>query len=63
MLFRSWLATTVPPDLAILPAEAGLPDLPSFAITLHASRAARGPAFDELSSRLRDAMARPQMAA
>lgn len=31
----AWLASTVPADLDILPAEAGLPDLPNFAISLH----------------------------
>lgn len=59
----AWLAATVPTDLAILPPEMGLPELPSFSITLHVSRAAQGPAFHELTSRLREAMARPQLAA
>ena len=59
----AWLATTVPPALAILSPEAGLPELPSFAVTLHVARAARGTAFHELAASLRDAMARPQMAA
>ncbi|WP_167858502.1 hypothetical protein [Methylobacterium nonmethylotrophicum] len=38
-------------------------DLPSFATALHAAPAARGPAFRELAQHLREAMARPQVAA
>jgi DNA-binding transcriptional LysR family regulator len=59
----AWLAATVPPDLAILPPEAGLPELPSFAITLHVAKAARGAAIHELTRHLRAATARPQQAA
>lgn len=59
----AWLATTVPADLAILPPEAGLPRLPSFAITLHVAPAARGAAIHELAHHLREAMARPRRAA
>jgi DNA-binding transcriptional LysR family regulator len=51
----AWLAFTVPPDLEILSAGSGLPDLPSFAVTLH--RSARPPSLAavELARRLRDA--------
>ncbi|SEQ64861.1 DNA-binding transcriptional regulator, LysR family [Faunimonas pinastri] len=59
----AWLATTVPADLAILPPEAGLPELPSFAITLHVAHAARGAAIEELTRHLRETMARPSVAA
>ena len=60
---RTVLATTVPADLAILPPEAGLPELPAFAITLHVAQAARGKAIDELTYHLRRTMVRPQIAA
>lgn len=59
----AWLATTVPADLAILPPEVGLPELPSFAVTLHLAPAVRGAAIQELARHLREAMARPQLAA
>jgi DNA-binding transcriptional LysR family regulator len=59
----AWLATTVPPDVDIVPSDADLPPLPSFAITLHAAEGARGATFDELSRQLRDAMARPRLVA
>lgn len=54
----AWLAFTVPSDLEILPADSGLPDLPSFAVTLH--RPVRPPtlAADELARHIRDAFAR-----
>jgi DNA-binding transcriptional LysR family regulator len=63
LAISAWLATTVPSDLAVLSSDVGLPELPSFAVTLHVSQAARGPAFHELTCRLREAMARPQIAA
>lgn len=59
----AWLAATVPADLEIVAPEAGLPALPSFAITLHVAASARGAAFDELVRSLRQATARPQLAA
>ncbi|GJD50543.1 HTH-type transcriptional regulator ArgP [Methylobacterium crusticola] len=59
----AWLATTVPGDLAILPPEVGLPELPSFAVTLHVAPAARGKAFHELSRHLREAIARLHLSA
>ena len=31
----TWLASTVPEDLVVLPADAGLPTLPRFAVNLH----------------------------
>lgn len=34
----AWLPSTVPPDLERLPFDSGLPELPSFAITLHVAR-------------------------
>lgn len=34
----TWLASTVPNDLDVLPSDAGLPDLPRFAINLHRSK-------------------------
>jgi DNA-binding transcriptional LysR family regulator len=52
------LASMVPSDLHILPAEAGLPELPSFAINLHLPRLGAGAAA-ELARHLRHATARP----
>lgn len=49
----AWLATTVPPDLAILPPAPGLPDLPVFAITLHGETAA-SPVVAELARHVRE---------
>lgn len=59
----AWLTTTVPGDLAILPSDTGLPDLPSFAISLHVAHTARGNAIQELTRHLRVSLARPEMAA
>lgn len=59
----AWLATTVPAELDIVAPEAGLPPLPNFAITLHRADGARGAPFDELARHLREAMARPRLAA
>ncbi|ALN75062.1 LysR family transcriptional regulator [Aureimonas sp. AU20] len=63
MAVSAWLATTVPADLDIVAPDAGLPPLPSYAITLHRADSARGAAFDELVRTLREAMARPRLAA
>lgn len=52
----AWLAATVPADLDVLPPEAGLPDLPAFAITLHGGPAA--PAAAELARHIRGGLAR-----
>ncbi|MBW8728606.1 MAG: LysR family transcriptional regulator [Inquilinus limosus] len=59
----AWLACTVPPDLEIIGPDAGLPALPSFAITLHLPRHGPGPAARELAGHLRDAMRRQRRAA
>jgi DNA-binding transcriptional LysR family regulator len=59
----AWPASTVPADLDIITADAGLPSLSSFAVTLHRAEGARGATFDELAQRLRDAMARPRLVA
>jgi DNA-binding transcriptional LysR family regulator len=59
----AWLAATVPADLDILAQDVGLPPLPSFAITLHMADGARGPVLDQLARHLREAMARPRLAA
>lgn len=57
----AWLAGTVPPDLEILH-EAGLPDLPPFAITLHQTEQAGDTAVRELTRHLRDSIARMRKA-
>ena len=51
----AWLASTVPPDLDILPAGSGLPDLPNFAVSLHGPRHRIG-AANELACYLRDGL-------
>ncbi|AMJ61129.1 LysR family transcriptional regulator [Bosea sp. PAMC 26642] len=58
----AWLASTVPADLRVLAEGAGLPALPSYAITLHrGGRASSGPA-QELARQIRDGLNRPQPA-
>lgn len=52
----AWLASTVPAGLDILHREAGLPDLPGFAIGLYRSKAAVNPVADELARHLRDGL-------
>ena len=58
----AWLAFTVPGDLQVLPAEAGLPGLPPFAVNLHLPRDAR-PAAAELARHIRGAFVRRGQAA
>lgn len=53
-----WLASTVPPDLEILPAGGGLPPLPNFSINLHVPRGQHTPAATELVRYLRNGFAR-----
>jgi DNA-binding transcriptional LysR family regulator len=50
----AWLASTAPPDLDILPAAFGLPDLPNFAISLCLPRHPPGTATVELARYVRD---------
>ncbi len=52
-----WLAFASPPGLDILPADAGLPALPSFAISLHRFRHDTRPATVELARHLRHVFA------
>ncbi len=58
-----WLASTVPADLDILPADCGLPALPNFAINLHLPRGQHTPAAAELARHLRNGFARVRAAA
>ncbi|WP_321818950.1 MULTISPECIES: LysR substrate-binding domain-containing protein [unclassified Burkholderia] len=58
-----WLASTVPADLDILPADSGLPALPNFAINLHLPRGQHAPAAAELARHLRNGFARVRAAA
>ena len=54
----AWLASLVPPELDILPADCGLPALPNFAINLHLPRhEARAPVL-EFARRLRHDLVR-----
>lgn len=59
----TWLASTVPADLDILPSESGLPPLPNFAINLHLPRHGVGPAAQEFARHIRDGLARRPVAA
>ena len=58
----AWLASTVPPDLDILPASSGLPELPNFAVSLHVPRHQTG-AATELACYIRDGLVRRRHAA
>lgn len=59
----AWLASTVPADLDILPAEAGLPELPNFAINLHLPRHGAGTAALEFARFIREGLVRYRQAA
>lgn len=59
----TWLASTVPADLDILPAGAGLPELPSFAISLHFPPRAASQAAARLADHIREGLARNRQAA
>ncbi len=48
----AWLASTIPPDLGVLPVDSGLPELPSFAINLYVPRDA-GAAAAQLARHIR----------
>lgn len=54
----AWLATTVPADLDVLSSEAGLPDLPAFAIMLHDGGHLGTPAVRELARHVREGFVR-----
>ncbi|BCG71533.1 LysR family transcriptional regulator [Mesorhizobium sp. 113-1-2] len=59
----TWLASTVPADLDILPFDVGLPPLPNFAINLHLPRHGVGAAAQEFARHIRDGLARRPVAA
>ncbi|MER9658005.1 LysR substrate-binding domain-containing protein [Mesorhizobium sp. M0152] len=59
----AWLASTVPPDLDILPFETGLPPLPNFSINLHLPGHGAAPAVQEFARHIRDGLARRPQAA
>ncbi|WP_421916776.1 LysR substrate-binding domain-containing protein [Mesorhizobium sp.] len=59
----TWLASTVPADLDILPFESGLPPLPNFSINLHLPGHGVGPAAQEFARYIRDGLARRPQAA
>lgn len=63
LAITAWLAFTVPPHLDILPAEAGLPQLPSFAINLHLPARDAAPATLELARHIREGLSRTRLAA
>ncbi|MGX5849818.1 LysR family transcriptional regulator [Mesorhizobium sp. PL10] len=59
----TWLASTVPADLDILPFDSGLPPLPNFSINLHLPRFGAAPAAQEFARFIRDGLGRRAMAA
>lgn len=59
----TWLASTVPDDLAVLPSDAGLPDLPPFAINLHRPKRQGTPAATELGRHIQRSLTRHRPAA
>ncbi|TRC97199.1 LysR family transcriptional regulator [Mesorhizobium sp. WSM4303] len=59
----TWLASTVPADLDILPFDSGLPSLPNFSINLHLPRFGVAPAAQEFARYIRDGLARRAVAA
>ncbi len=63
LAITAWLAFTVPSHLDILPAEAGLPPLPSFAINLHLPTRDAAPATLELARHIREGLSRSRLAA
>jgi len=63
MAVSAWLASTVPPDLDILPSSFGLPELPAFAINLHLPRHHAGAAVTKLAQHVRDGLVRHRHAA
>jgi len=62
LAISAWLVSTVPQDLDVLPADSGLPDLPSFAINLHGVRSGLSPAAAELARHIRQGLNRPRLA-
>jgi DNA-binding transcriptional LysR family regulator len=58
LAITAFLASTVAPELDILPPQSGLPELPSFAINLHLSKGQSSPAVMELARHLRDGLTR-----
>ena len=59
----AWLASTLPPDLDILPSSFGLPELPPFAINLYLPRHHAGTAATVLAQHIRDGLVRHRHAA
>ena len=63
MAITTWLAGTVPVDLDILSAETGLPELPSFAISLRVGAGRQSAAAEALARHIRGLLGRPRQAA
>ena len=58
----TWLASTVPDDLVILPSDAGLPDLPRFAVNLYRPKGQGTPAAVELEKHIQHNLAQRRAA-
>lgn len=63
LAITAWLASTVPPELDILSAGSGLPELPSFAITLLLPSHGAGTATTEFARHVRNGLVRHRHAA
>ena len=63
MAVSAWLASTIPPDLDILPSSLGLPELPAFAINLHLPSHHAGAAVTKLAQHVRNGLVRHRHAA
>ncbi len=63
LAITAWLASTVPADLDILGADAGLPSLPNFSINLHLPRHGGDAAVQEFARYLREGLMRTREAA
>ena len=63
MAVTTWLAGTVPVDLDILSVETGLPELPSFAISLQVGAGRQSTAAEALARHIRGLLGRPRQAA
>ena len=63
MAVSAWLASTIPPDLDILPSSFGLPELPAFAINLHFPCHHATAAAMKVAQHIRDGLVRHRHAA
>jgi hypothetical protein len=58
----AFLRSTLPPSLAPLPLEAGMPPLPMFNVNLYVREGSASPVVEELALHIRRRLAKPAMA-